>query len=300
MNCPICGQSGILWAHAQDVEYLSSDRTYEYRVCECGSLYLVDPPVSELSTIYPSSYYSYSSSARGVAERLKSRMDMRAFARATRHVKGDDLHALDVGGGAGYYSSILKKADTRIKTCTIVDLDPNLVDVLAESDHYFVNSRIEDFHSDKRYEIILALNLIEHVANPFEILQVLSSLLAPGGVLILQTPNFRSLDARIFRHYSWGGLHAPRHWVLFSRPSIEQIATRASLTILEIRYIQGAPFWTVGLLSRFQVLRSAAERDMPMYKSRAYRGFLPAFALLDVIRRALGFKTSQLFLVTTK
>ncbi len=68
------------------------------------------------------------------------------------------------------------------------------------------------------------LNLIEHVRRPDEVLAKARSLLTPDGFALIKTPNYDALDARIFRHRSWGGYHAPRHFVLFDRDSFARVA----------------------------------------------------------------------------
>lgn len=297
MKCPICGKSGVHWATAEDVEYLTNLGPHHYLKCDCGVVYLENPPIHLLGEIYPSTYYSYSGGSRGLAERLKSSLDRRSFARALRMVGGDAIRTLDVGGGAGYYSDVLRQADSRVISTTVVDLDNSLASINRAKGHNFVNSRIEDAKFDQSFHVIIAFNLIEHVADPKSLVDHFKRLLEPGGLLLLQTPNFESLDARLFRENSWGGLHAPRHWVLFRAESLTELLTSGGFLVETVRHIQGAPFWAVGVLAKFPKLRSRSARNLPMYKSRSYRALLLAFGAIDLVRCSLGFRTSQMFAI---
>ena len=111
------------------------------------------------------------------------------------------------------------------------------------------------------------LNLIEHVADPVGVLRKAVDLLAPGGRIYIKTPNFRALDAILFRHRNWGGYHCPRHFVLFSRKGFAAAAARAGLRIEEFAYTQGTPFWSVSVLDQlrrweFRRRLGAAARDL--------------------------------------
>lgn len=295
MNCPVCGKEGTEWAVAYDVEYQTSVEPYVFNECPCGVLYLVEPPSDRLSSIYPTSYYSYTTGSRNLPERVKEWSDRRKFRRALEEIDAHSIRVLDVGGGSGYYSDVIRLADSRVSTTTVVDLDPSLRQVVESKGHEFVNSRIESARFERGFHVIMALNLIEHVEQPQVLLARLREMLEPGGVLLLQTPNYRSLDAIIFRRYSWGGLHTPRHWVLFSNASLTATLRNSGYGSWKITHIQGAPFWAVGVLSRWQWLRSKSERNKPMYRSRSYKVLLIVFGTFDVVRSLLRCRTSQMY-----
>lgn len=55
----------------------------------------------------------------------------------------------------------------------------------------------EDFSAVKNFDVVLASHVLEHVDTPVELLQNLSQLLRPGGVLIGLVPNAESLHRRL-------------------------------------------------------------------------------------------------------
>lgn len=85
---------------------------------------------------------------------------------------------------------------------------------------------VEDVAPDDRFDAVTLNNIIEHVPDPVATLRRSWELLAPGGCLVVLTPNAASLDHPNFG-VRWRGLEPPRHLYLFSAASLAEVATRA-------------------------------------------------------------------------
>jgi 2-polyprenyl-3-methyl-5-hydroxy-6-metoxy-1,4-benzoquinol methylase len=301
--CPVCASvERVLYATAQDVEYRSSDDEFDYFEClSCRSIYLDDPPVTRLREIYPATYYSNNA---GVTQsflfRLKAQMETWAFRRILKDVPGESLSALDVGGGTGWILSTIRDADARVRTTTVLEIDEACRGQAERDGHAFVANSIEGFDTTARFDFILLLNLIEHVVDPAAVLRKAASLLTAHGVLLLKTPNVDSWDRFLFRKAYWGGLHCPRHWVLFNRASLVDVAKRSGLDVLRVSYTQGSPQWTgsvLGTMSRYGLIDVSVDR--PLYTHPLCNVFLGLFAALDFARQPF-FKTAQMFVLAKR
>ena len=184
-----------------------------------------------LAEIYPDTYYSFSGGKLSPVERVKQWLDRRMFRKLLRGIKGESLAALDVGGGTGWLLSQARAVEPRLTRTAVVDLDASAAPGAEALGHEFHLGRIEEFDSNEKFDLILLLNLIEHVEDPVAVLAKMRALLAPGGQILVKTPNHDSLDARLFRHKSWGGYHCPRHWVIFTPESFARAAATAGLGI---------------------------------------------------------------------
>ena len=298
--CLNCGsKDSEHWATARDVEYRTSDDDFEYRRCgSCDVVFITDPPRDRLGEIYPSNYYSYTSGEPSLIDRVKHSLDRRALRCVAAGIPGDSLRVLDVGGGVGMMADAMRAADPRVRSTAVVDLDETARDEAERRGHDFVRSRIEDFSAgDAKFDVILAYNLIEHVDAPREVLHAFRSLITPEGRVVIKTPNIDSLDARLFRHRSWGGLHCPRHWVLFNEASLRAACESAGFDVQQFSYTQGAPFWAVSLVSAAESRRLVrrAQRT-PIAELRSYRAALAVAAPLDLVRAKVA-KTSQVVTV---
>jgi SAM-dependent methyltransferase len=289
------------YAHVLDVEYFTSDRQFTYVVCEtCGALSLDDPPVDQLAVIYPPNYYSFQPDGKSLGLRIKDALDRRLFRDCLNKLPDQPLAVLDVGGGSGHQLTLIRELDPRIQKTVVADLDVRAESLARAAGHNYFQGRIENYQPEMQFDLILALNLIEHVARPLEVLTKLKDCLSDSGMVLIKTPNIDSLDHRLFRNKNWGGYHCPRHWVLFNRESFVTIATKAGLRVSHFAYTQGAPFWAVSILASLQRRKLIRlDSSHPAYQHPLYRVLTLLFAAGDFLRRPFA-KTSQMFVILVR
>lgn len=297
-RCPGCQERGaVRWARARDVEYHTSDQEFDYYRCvRCGAVFLDPMPVDRLAQIYPANYYAYASDEQSFVHRIKDRLDAVRLRRILSGLSGDGLAVLDVGGGDGWQLDVIRGIDPRVTFTQVVDLDTAAQARAATRGHHFFCGRVEEFATERRFDLILLINLIEHVSDPGEVLRTLRRHLTPQGVILIKTPNMDSLDARLFRHRDWGGYHCPRHWVLFDRQNFTRLATRCGFAVRRFAYTQGAPFWSTSILAQLARrgwVRVCAER--PMTQHPLFPLLAAGFAGFDLVRMRLGGRPSQMF-----
>jgi 2-polyprenyl-3-methyl-5-hydroxy-6-metoxy-1,4-benzoquinol methylase len=299
--CPICnGTNTTLHAVAEDVEYFTSGQKFSYDRCnDCAVLFVSPMLYDRLDEIYPKNYYSFvSAGSTGLVQKVKQALDRRMFRAVTRQIPGEKLAALDIGGGSGWLLDAVKAVDPRVTTTQVVDIDPGAKAAAEPAGHRYFLGTVEQFESEEKYDLILMLNLIEHVRRPDQVLAKARSLLTPHGLLLIKTPNYDALDAKIFRHRSWGGYHAPRHFVLFDRDSFARVAGNQGLHVKSFAYAQGAPFWTVSLLNELRLLGLVKiSRERPSI----YHPLVPLlqglFAGLDILRSPLARLSQMIFVL---
>jgi len=102
----------------------------------------------------------------------------------------DGRTALDVGCGAGLLTEPLARLGARVSG---IDASPELIDVArrhAAAMGLDIDYRAGDVQElEGRFDLITCMEVIEHVADPAAFVQALARRLAPGGLLVLSTPN---------------------------------------------------------------------------------------------------------------
>lgn len=87
-------------------------------------------------------------------------------------------------------------------------------------------------------DLVLCLDVLEHLVDPWSVVRRLSPLLAPGGRLILSVPNIRNwkflwrLAVRGDFHYTDQGLLDRTHLRFFVRPTAEALASCGGLRLV--------------------------------------------------------------------
>ena len=108
-----------------------------------------------------------------------------------------------------------------------------------------------------RYDTVLLLDVIEHLANPFAVIQSAASVLNPGGYLVLSFPNVRNfgvikpLVMDGLWDYQDSGIFDRGHLRFFTRKSFLSAMAQAC-PALELEVLQGKPnrsTWLLQVLS---------------------------------------------------
>ena len=121
---------------------------------------------------------------------LRDQLDQHWQADECSRTPLDGKSALDVGCGAGLLTEPLARLGARV---TGLDASPEVIAVARE---HALTMRLEiDYRVgevqrlDGRFDLVTAMEVIEHVADPAAFVTALAKRLAPGGLLVMSTPN---------------------------------------------------------------------------------------------------------------
>ncbi|HEX7899896.1 MAG TPA: fatty acid desaturase [Planctomycetota bacterium] len=256
-QCPLCdaARKRPLYRVKEHEYDNTTDDPFQMVECGgCGAWYLDPRPAdAELPTIYPPNYYTnvLEASSSLDVERARKGAFMRLgtwlFKRRIRPIERHqpitpETRWLDIGCGGGLALEAMRQAYGARGVG--VDMSERAVAICRQRGFEAHAVRFEDFTpaSGSRFHLIHSSHLIEHVGSPLAYLKKVYDLLEPGGVTVFITPNTRTWESRLFRHH-WGGLHVPRHWVLFQDESARRAAERVGFEHLETVYSTNSQFW---------------------------------------------------------
>ena len=235
--CPVCGHSGLVLHHSiTDRTHGVAGQWNTMRCSHCQSGWLNPAPIpDDLAACYVGAYYTHDAPPPCTLGSSKSAVFMRtavlSFQKGYRHLQpatplapvagalltlipqvrkrasfdvGDMVlpfrkggRLLEIGCGAGYYLSQMKLLGWSV--CGI-EIDPVAAGVAAKIAGGNVHvGTIEDAPFEPgSFDAVVSHHVIEHVYNPKSFIATAGRLLAQGGVIAVQTPNFQSLGHKLF------------------------------------------------------------------------------------------------------
>jgi FkbM family methyltransferase len=154
------------------------------------------------------------------------------------------LRFLDTGCFEGHLLNLIREKTS----WQAFGIEPNLkaVEIARSKGHQVWQGHAENavkiIPDNQQFDVIFMGQSIEHVDDPVLVLRRLRLLLAPGGVLVLSTPN---LDSRQIDWFgpTWAHWHAPYHRFIFSRTGLEALAHQVGL--LPVKFMTFShPYWS--------------------------------------------------------
>ena len=88
-------------------------------------------------------------------------------------------------------------------------------------------------YADGSLDAVVGSHVIEHVPDPGELIAAIHDKLAPGGRMVLITPNGKSLGCRLMGA-DWRGLETPRHLTIQTSGSLIRHAERAGFRTVKL------------------------------------------------------------------
>ena len=121
---------------------------------------------------------------------LRDRIDQHWQADECSRTPLDGKSALDVGCGAGLLAEPLARLGAKVIG---VDASPEVIAVArghAATMGLAIDYRVGDVEAlEGQFDLVTAMEVIEHVADPAAFLKALAKRLASGGLLVMSTPN---------------------------------------------------------------------------------------------------------------
>ena len=235
--CNLCGsQADELVRVVHERRYGMSATFRIVRCLHCGLLYLNPRPnEQEMLAYYPPEYQV---AMRQVLQEVRRSRIGRIGLRVMRRVRKPPLEkvgrVLDIGCSSGDYLAYLRTLGWEVYG---VELDEEAARYARENFGIDVRAgaaehTLKEF-PDESFDVVTMWHVLEHLFDPSSVLAEVHRILRPGGILMLEMPNFRSLWASLLGEF-WFPLEIPRHLSHFTPPTLRAILTKTGFRLVRL------------------------------------------------------------------
>ncbi|MPY90080.1 MAG: methyltransferase domain-containing protein [Luteitalea sp.] len=312
-HCPLCGERGAPLYDGLRDRLLGRPEAWSLVRCRettCGLLWLDPQPIEEeIALAYAGAYPTHlvHDPPQGLVRRLYLAVERGYFAhafgydsptvRAWQRLTGRALawlplrragcdfrvmhltarpggRLLDVGCGSGAHLMLLRQLGWRVEG---VDFDPSAVAAARARGLEVRCGTIDDQgYAAGVFDAVVASHVLEHLFDPVRFIRECSRILAPGGRLVLVTPNTASASHKRFGS-SWFPLEPPRHIMMFHSGLLRRLVEQTELTVERLTTsVRGAgPNW---MLSRRIQTDGVADLYRPPSRPERVGVYLSALA----------------------
>ncbi len=228
-RCPVCQQTRSELIHATTYPEHHYPGTFSLRRCGGCGLLFNSPRLdgAELSRLYGRNYYFFLRDDAREFDRIVA-----MYQRTIGLIEPEllDKRSIDIGCGRGYFPAVLKQ----------LGWDASGIEISPDASQYarsklgldVFTGTVEDYASSpqaKQFPLVTGIDVIEHVPAPDGFIAAAARLVAPGGRLIIDTPNAAAHNIAA-KGISWKGFN-PFHVYLFSIDMLATMLGRHGMTI---------------------------------------------------------------------
>ena len=193
--CDFCGTREVA------KQFIRKDDMRVVECAQCGLAYLNPRPKPEfIPRFYEADYFTGAAAERGegglkcnlAPTPIDEKTDLRVMEIINEKFGGfEGKDVLEIGCATGDLLIQIKHAGAHVRGLEISDF---AADVARKRGLDVSTGTIEGFvKRDKvNFDIVLALEVIEHVLSPRKFIETVACVIKPGGVLLLSTPNYAS------------------------------------------------------------------------------------------------------------
>jgi SAM-dependent methyltransferase len=222
-SCPICGSPADPNYRATDENRRCSAEEFAYDKCtSCGTIFLTNVP-TDLGRYYEQDYFRIPSIER--LERI-GRANHAKLELVNRFAPGKRL--AEIGPAFGVFALQAKRAGYDVdaiemdeRCCAYLRDEVGVRAVQSDAPHEALGALPE-------HDVIALWHVLEHLRDPAATVAAAADNLAPGGVLVIATPNPGATQFRLMGRH-WPHLDAPRHLALIPISALVALGIRHGL-----------------------------------------------------------------------
>lgn len=244
IDCPVCDSI----VNDINYTYFNNNKEYDFYTCTVCSFIFARPQLIEnldnrqMDGVNNAEMFNINFLKR-IYTQLIVKREIRLL---KKHNKNNEMSILDIGCGTGWTSNVYAE-----NGFNVTGLEPSGVRAEIAKKKYnlnIINDYIENISESEKYNFIVLRHIIEHLANPKDIITRLNSFLTRNGIVVVIVPNINCLGRYLFEtDWEWV---LPWHNSFFSKKSITVLLQKSGFQILECYQTPSPLYFTESLLRK--------------------------------------------------
>lgn len=276
-------------------------RDYDFFDCPHCSLRFVNPRYLA-ADIYDNDYFQGASHGFGFSnyeeDKIASQEYLRKYLKwISTFTQTKPKKLLDVGAANGYFVDLAIKSGF---DAVGLEISNSAVDWAVKLDRPVIQGTIETLNNRVVYDVITALDVLEHVPDPLNFLKIVRAKISDEGLVLINVPYAGSAFSKISGK-RWHAYLPPEHWMYFNKKSLRTILGMAGFKVVIFRVISksftfGYIYMTIANSPQIPVaIRRSLKfinNFIPLSKMK-FKVYLPLFDNLTVIAKPVRGNNAQ-------
>ena len=228
--CPYCFADTKFVTASTDFNRGTTDLQFRYYQCAACGLVFMDAIPANLQPFY----------AGGYAPIPPSLAELRAVAASERYRLEPVLRykskgkLLEIGPWRGVFCINAKDAGFKVSA---IEMDQDCVRFLRDTVGINAIASTDPaktmYEMTETFDVIAMWHSLEHLKDPWKVVESAAARLAPEGILLIAIPNIESFEFKLLKE-RWRHLDAPRHLFFYPAQSLSNLCERNGLRTAEV------------------------------------------------------------------
>lgn len=264
----------------------------------CNAFFLSPfPTLQQLEMAYDSSYYG-SNEKKFSFPIIENVLDYFRSGRArklAKYLKEND-NVLDIGCGNGRFLMYLKKLGNYNLFGT--ELPGNSAERTSKIKEINLKIGMLEYADFKptTFSAITLFHVFEHLTEPKAILEIISIIIKPNGILIMSFPNIDSIQSKWFKG-KWLHLDPPRHLFFFASNDFEKLLNSYGFDLINKKFMsfEQNPYGMVqSILNKI-----IKKREVLFERLKGNKQYAQEYSSVNILLQKLFFiATMPIFMIT--
>ena len=230
-NCPVC-KSDNTEPHYCVSQFIAAGKNSIFSPVKlwmkcktCNTIYAYNFPVSQMSNI--NGHYTKNYTHKKIEPVNPLRIYSDIFNKCREYTHGNKY--LEIGVGRGEMLAVALEMGYDVDAVEICKEDCEKISAVLDVDIKWCD--FLDYDTDKKYDIIIMGDVLEHIQDPVRAIKKAKSLLDKDGILWISTPNYNSAFTRLmgFSDAMW---NQKNHFTYFSYESLLPFLKAENLNVM--------------------------------------------------------------------